>query len=301
VLCGGLIAFVWPSASLLADSSSANQKTVHIEVHAQNFDGSAVGWLRAKDFVAIAQGAPLPVSMVRPVRDDKTANAGAVATRVLVVVNSWSEESNEAFKVLQKALDPVWRRRWTVAVARRDGRMAGYAADAAQLEQQWKAPDKPNTGRKNAVRELGSFVGRRIVIVLAGNQKASTPVPDWLTRMAADEMAEVFVVDGGRPDSWGESLGSDIPGAYPAAEPAAQISGFGRTSSQGSEINVHHAVRDAMRLAQGYYDLRVTYPDTETITADAMLTLRIKGPSSFRVAAQVYGESVVPQLVVTRK
>ena len=301
MLCCGLIAILWPSALLPADPSSANQKTVHIEVHAQNFDGSAVGWLRAKDFVAIAQGAPLPVSITRPVLGDRELNAGTVATRVLVVVNSWSEEREEAFRALQKALEPVWRRRWTVAVARRDGGVAGYAADAAQLKRQWKAPDKPNTGRKNAVRELGSFVGRRIVIVLAGNQKASTPVPDWLTRMAADEMAEVFVVDGGRLDSSGESLGSDIPGAYPAAEPAAQISGLGITSSQGSEINVHHAVRDAMRLARGYYDLRVTYPDTEAITADTMLTLRIKGPSSFRVAAQAYGESVVPQVVVTRK
>jgi hypothetical protein len=286
---------------LLADPSSAKQQTVDIEVLAQNFDGSAVGWLRARDFVATSDGGRLPVSVARPVLSDMTSNVGAVPTRVLVVVNSWGEESNEAFKALQKALCPVWRRGWTVAVARRDGRVAGYASSAAQLEQDWKAPDKPNTGRKNAVRDLGSFVGRRIVIVLAGNQKASTPVPDWLTRMSGEEMAEVFVVDGGRPDSSGEPVGSEIPGAYPAAEPAAQVSGLGRISSQDSEVNVHHAVRDAMRLARGYYDLRVTYPDTETITADAMLTVQIKGPSSFRVAAQVYGETGVPKLVVTRK
>jgi hypothetical protein len=57
-----------------------------------------------------------------------------------------------------------------------------------------------------------------------------------------------------------------------------------------------------MRFAHGYYDLHVKFPAVSiSITPDATLTLQIKGPSTFTVAAQVYGKSGVPELQITRK
>jgi hypothetical protein len=60
-------------------------------------------------------------------------------------------------------------------------------------------------------------------------------------------------------------------------------------------------MHDAMRLAFGYYDLRVKYQDAAPISSDATLVLQIKGPSSFHVAAQVYGKDWVPKLEVMKR
>lgn len=136
---------------------------------------------------------------------------------------------------------------------------------------------------------------------------------DRLRQMANDEMAEAFVVDGGHPVALPEGLGGVPPeepppdtGRYLPAVPGppycgSRCAGFGRFSSQSSETDVHRAVHDAMRLAYGYYELRMSYPDKQTITSDSTLSLQIKEPASFRVAAEVYGENGIPKLLLTRK
>ncbi|MGA2217316.1 MAG: hypothetical protein ABSG51_04470 [Terracidiphilus sp.] len=131
--------------------------------------------------------------------------------------------------------------------------------------------------------------------------------PDWPCPLAKENMVEVFVVDGGKPARISEMMSGPLSGGYvpPVPSPPTcygpRCGGFGRTSSPASEVNVHRAVRDAMHLARGYYDLRVSYPSTEPIPADATLSVQIKGPSAFQVAAQVYGKSGVPELQITRK
>jgi hypothetical protein len=287
--------------SLLADSAPATVHSLHVEVLAKCSDGKPVGWLRTRDFQITLQGQVVPMAVARPRLKDKPSQSNSIPTQLLVVFNAPSEDSDEGFAGLLKALEPVWPRAWRVAIAHQDGRVTDYATNPAELGRMWTAPSRPGTTVKAAVADLASPMGRHIVLVLSGNQKASTPTPGWLTQMANDEMEEVFVVDGGQPDAFAESIGSDIPGSYPPAEPATAVGGFGRVSSQGSEVSVHRAVRDAMRLGLGYYDLRVICPDTEPIPSDAVLSLRIKGPSSFTVAAQAWGKNGVPQLQVAKK
>jgi hypothetical protein len=131
--------------------------------------------------------------------------------------------------------------------------------------------------------------------------------------MASDSMEQFFVVDGGLPNSLPEGLGGVAPsfppddsGRYLPAVPGppycgAKCSGLGRISTPDHEVNVHRAVRDAMRFALGFYGIRVKYPATEPIPPDATLTLQIRCPSSFQVAAQVYGKDSVPKLEVTKR
>jgi hypothetical protein len=289
------------TVALRAEPAPPKPHTLRIEVLAQSPDENPISWLRPIDFHVSLQGQPVPVSVARPVLTKKPPQRRSVPTRLLVVLTSPTQNSDQDFTMLLKALVPVWQRAWRVAVAESDGHVTPYASGPAELRMLWKAPLMPARGLKEAVEYLGSFMGRRIVLVLSGNQKASTPPPHWLGPMATDEMEEVFVVDGGQPDSSGETLGSDIPGAYPAAEPAASVNGWGRTSTQGSEVNLRHAMHDAMRLAFGYYDLRVKYQDAAPISSDATLVLQIKGPSSFHVAAQVYGKDWVPKLEVMKR
>ena len=307
VLAAGILLASCSSAPLLAAPAAGKGHTVHVEVLAQAADGSPMGYLKAKDFVATAQGATLPLAVVRPVLSDKPPTGRTIPTRMLVVVTSPAGDSVQSFKELLSALVPVWQRGWKVAIAKSDDHVTDYALNAAQLQQMWAAPAKSDTSAKEAVGNLGDFMGRRIVMVLAGNQKASTPAPDWLRPLADKEKAQVFVVDGGQTVGVPEMLSGPLSGGYLPPVPApptcygSRCRGIGRTSSPGSEVNVHRAVRDAIHLALGYYDIRVSYPSADPIPTDAMLSLQIKGPSAFQVTAQAYGKSGVPELQITRR
>ena len=303
---------VCPRTWLLAEPVPAKAHAFHIEVLVQGFDGKPIGWLRSSDFHVTLQGQEVPALVTRPVLRDKTPVVRFVPTRLLVVVTAPSDDSDHAAGVTRGACPS----------GPEDGRLPLRIAMAAlRITRQelrscgelWTAAPRPGSSIKAAIGKLAWFRGRRIVLVLAGNSKASTPPPGWLPQMASDSMEQFFVVDGGLPNSLPEGLGGVAPsfppddsGRYLPAVPGppycgAKCSGSGRISTPDHEVNVHRAVRDAMRFALGFYGIRVKYPATEPIPPDATLTLQIRCPSSFQVAAQVYGKDSVPKLEVTKR
>lgn len=294
--------------------------SIHVEVLVQSPDGRPIGYLGQKNFIASLGNQDLPVALTRPVLGSKAPQGPYVPTRMLIIFPPSAASSADLFPATLSALQPLWARQWKVAAARSDGTATEYANSGAQLEKLWMAPSASGLTAQQAIRNLKSFRGRRVVLYAAGPPKEAVPAPKWLADRAAETMAQILVVDGGVPglpvsrsDVW-LSPGPDEPANRgPAAdqrvEPSIVPNGTDSDknrprvrayqSGEFHETNVHRAIQDAMHLALGYYELRIRPPST--IPPDSTLLITINGPQKMQVTAQVYGQGNLPQLKIVRK
>jgi hypothetical protein len=325
ILSVGFLLGFWASAPSFAEAS-ANEHSLHIAVLVQRHDGNPIRRLVAKDFVVSLQGQSVQITLNRPLLNDKTPQGDYLPTRLLVLLGPGLGEPGDIFPSLMPALGPVWRRGWQVAVAQYNARATEYAASAMELDQMWNAPAGPQVNSKSLISHMRFFKGRRIVVYVTEIQNKRAVPPEWIFNAASKSMAEMFVVNGGvhayPPDmlpapGFGGSGGRNPEGPKAQESGPAPVPGSGTNLMRRGqfvfwpkmdrefyeEANTQNAIKDAMRDAQGYYDLQIALPATTPPSKDQELSLKVnvRNAASSAITAGAYGKVDVPRVVVSNK
>lgn len=303
-------------------AAQAQQGTlVHVELLVRTPFGEPVKDLTAEDFVATQAGRRLPVEVVLPRLHAMGAVEPLVPTRMLVIVDGRLADSPGEFDDIVAALGNVRRHGWQVAVARSDGNASGYIAPfPKKMARNWAALGSSSIRTETAVRDMKSFLGRKVVLYVGDAGSDGVRVPRWLRRSARDAMAEVFIVDGGIMPLRVMDAGSDAgmggrsaeqgPSPYPAnASPNSgpSLSGSSPSALSGKEEmfkagafhakDLTNAISKALKDASGYYDVQVNLPTG--IQTEAELALRIQRQAPLRGMSQVFAEGAAPKVRVT--
>jgi hypothetical protein len=325
VLSAGFLLGFWTSAPSLA-AASADEHSLHIAVLVQRHDGNPIKRLAAKDFEVSFQGQSLPTALSRPLLNDKISQGNYLPTRLLIVLGPGLGEPGDIFPGLMPALNPVWRRGWQVAISQYNARATEYATSAGELEQMWNATAGPQVNSKSLVSHMRFFKGRRIVVYVTEIQNRRAVPPDWIFNAASKSMAEMFVVNGGvqayAPDmlpepGFGGSGGRNPEGPKAQESGPAPVPGSGTNQMKAGqfvfwpkmdrefyeEVNAQSAIKDAIRDAQGYYDLRISLPPAAPPSKEQELSLKVnlRNAASSAITARAYGNVEVPTVVVSNK
>jgi hypothetical protein len=293
-----LLAIVLWGAFLTAQSF-AQASSIHVALFLQQQDGQPAGYLSSKSFVARLAGTQLPIRLIRPRVSGKSPKGTYAPTRMLVLIAPPLDHSDEAFRELLTALDPVWRRNWQVAVGRSGGGVTGFATSGAALQRKWSNSTAAPSAIA-AVQGMGSFDGRRVVLFLEGPNGAHATLSDPLLQAVHVAGAETFLVDGGVPGPplWSSGYGRGAPpeAAPKLTEIREPESKFTRRAFH--EVNLHGALKDAVRGARGFYLLSVRCPPTSTVKPDTVLAIEIKSAPPLVVSAQAFSAATVPVLEI---
>jgi len=278
IFSAGLLAVLGARVARPLSQTVQQEAVVHVEllVQLQHPEGEPVGYLTAKDFVVTEGGQRLPVEVLTPSLSRETTGARSVPTRMLVIVDAPTANSPDGLQRILKALGPVWRRGWQVAVAQIDGNASSYAASIGELRRNWVALGDSPMKTTAAVQDLQSFLGRRVVLYTGNAGQYAVSAPNWLRSQAQDAMADLIVV------------GSDGP-------PLMVI----HNMDVNDRLNLRGAVGKALHGALGYYDLRV--PLSAGTSPGAALSVTIRRDQDLKVLSQVFGAEVTLDIKVTTK
>jgi hypothetical protein len=278
--------------SRLVAQTGPPDSLLHLEVLVRHPDGEPVGYLTTKDFVVTEGGQRLPVQVVLPRFSTKVGRQPTIPTRMLVIVDAPTANSPDGFSRIVTALGPVWRRGWQVAVARIDGNASSYTGSAGQLRRNLAALAGSSMRTTAAVDNLGSFLGRRVVLFAGDVGQDEANIPRWLHSKAQDAMAELIVADTGRSPR--KSDDGDVLGILAHG---AENGGGALPEMASGRLSLRGAIQKALHGALGYYDLRLSLLGN----ARPVVCLQIQKAQDMKVLSQVFGPGTTPELRISTK
>lgn len=275
---------------------------LHIGVLARRLDREPITDLKSKDFEVTADGNRLGVSAIQP---DFSRNGGAqvLPVHVLLMVSVDSEYAAEQALVnlLRKELPPSFGDA-EVAICRRDGVVTRYVGTRDALEAELRGFHNRRVRFSEAVAELNTFTGRRVVLYLT---EKGVRVPTPIRRMATRSAAIVYQIGGSNWDNYVQGGELSTP-AVPFEQGGPML--WDRTDMGGIGVLPPRAMYDAVwirsirdvvvertlkrafhnvqRDGAAYYDLSLNVP-----AGTAALDLKIKVKGDYQVTAQAYSET----------
>lgn len=309
------------------DKSVGSTLDVQVFVHDQN--GTPAEHLHTGNFRFFQKEKRLDVEMLRAKPGGGPSGLMSVPTRMLVLVAPAMEDTRDSTKGVLTALEPVWSDGWEIAAGESDGNVTRYASSGADLQKMWTPEGLRVAGvpARAALGNLRSFQGRSLVIYVTGRSRFSVP-EKWLAAGARAAGAELLLVDGGAAGEEESIIHSyidsesnlSVPGPHPiipwqempeevALAQVARDPGtvWHTTRSRAywrgvfHEVNLRAAVREAVRGAAGFYDLRVTSREGRPVASDAILLMELRGVWGLEVEERMKGGAELPQLAVERR
>ncbi|HEY6374787.1 MAG TPA: hypothetical protein VIX90_04605 [Edaphobacter sp.] len=262
---------------------------LHIAIRMQDESGEPISDLSTDRFQLTANGTSFPITVTRP--GDRAS--ATVPTRLLVLLTPTASRNNT--DILER-LHPFFKRGWQVSILTASSTQTPYAA----REQDLKTALQNGIGKSKtvvqAIYDLDDFQGRRIVFYLTDSRQNL----DDTTRKAAAKVTAMLYHVGG--DIWRNFYG--MPGSLAlvtvTSDPASPLPDAPIYVQSIRDVREERtfagARRDAIRDAQGYYDLKALIPDEVTA-----VTLGIKLKVNYCVNAQPYIEGhPAPDLILAR-
>lgn len=312
VLLAGLFLMVlWTPAQAQNESRS-----LVIDLFIANRDGNAPRQLRLHDFAPSIGGRVLNVTAISQPQLGEKPHPGStyVPTRMLIVVSKPSRSLSAIAPTLMRALTPLWSRGWQVSLMGSDGGETGYASSGPQLLKLSSRAAASLSGDERALRSLGSFRGRRIVLYETGSLGTQAVPPEPVLQMAREAMAEIFAIDGGMP-TWIDSGSASGPTTAENAAGDANVNattGRGGSSVRGSarsmfnlekgvylEVDDSEAIRDALRTADCFYELEIGLPADLPIGPQSIVSLEIKRSAPLAISGEAHAGDDRPALRLT--
>jgi hypothetical protein len=305
MFCIALLVVFDSKATLLFSQPEQQDKFLHLEVRVQLPPPAPIGYLTPpgesvvhiapKDFVVTQGGRRFPVQVLSPRLSVKAVTQPYIPKRLLVYVDAQIANSPASFSRVLAELNSVWPLGWQVAIAQIDGKVSAYATDSSQLQQNFAALANSSVTAKDAIQDMESFLGRRVVMYVGDTNPDGANVPYWLGPKADDAMADLFIVNNGR--------------SIPQVDARGQLALLARDAARGGggympdqmgvdKLSVREAVRKALQEAPNYYDLRVPL---HGIDPSVPVSLKINRDLNMMVRSQVIGTGVTPAVTVSVK
>jgi hypothetical protein len=306
---------MWREACLCQIPAHPSTQEVRISVQLKRLNGDPVDHLLVADFRVSVGAQVFPLTLVRPALKKSTPDS--VPTRLLVIFSPPAMQgANDPIPQAIEKLKPIWSRGWQVGLLTPEGQLTPYASSKTELQQLTNQTVGPKQTYADALQNLQTFPGRRLVVYMSyGQYKA----PPGLAKAAHDAEAMLYDVGGDifQNYTYGEaekgstpplpSYGAGLYGPSPGP-PFGGLTVVNNTEiwsapAQLSIGDVHNersfggALSDAIRDARNYYELRLQVPPQT-----AWLVLGVSVTGNYRLTAQTYtpGQNTAPGLVLLR-
>lgn len=227
----------------------AHPRDLQVELLIQRADGKPASHLRARDFNITLDGRMLIPEVLRP--QFGSPDSSAVPTRMLVILGAGPGSSPSMLHQLENALRSVWERGWQVGLIRSDGGVTDFATNAAQFLQIADGPPLAGIDADRAMMQMKFFRGRHVLLFLTGTADDHEVPSHALMKHVPWDSAETLIVDGGLP---GEAY--DLPGEHSGEPYSMQTFSSGYSGGAFHLTSARQAIRQALRDAAGFYELR---------------------------------------------
>ena len=294
---------VGPSA---AGQGAPTKPSVTVWLIVQKPGGDPTGYLSAKDFRVTQGGRDFKVDVVQPTIGSKGIAANSIPTRVLVFCDARLGNDPRVIEEIVGKLRPFFSRGWQLSLVLPDGMQTDYIGSMVALNAALRANRGAhglNVSGEDAAETLRGFPGRRVVLYVSTTTGGwtQTKVPFEIRNEAMAAMAQVYVVDGGRP-SGSESYRdaptyARIPGSASGVTdmkaemqipyPAEDLFKFGWFH----EIDLNEAVRSALKDAVGFYKLQIECGSGSCPNAGSPVSIHIGRKGPLRVTAMGTGDA----------
>ncbi len=281
-------------------------RRVPVSLIVQRPGGEALGSLKRTDFQVTQGGRAFRVDVVQPAEWPTRGVASSVPTRLLVVCDARLGGDPRMVQGLAGKLRPFFSRGWQVSMVLPDGTQTEYVSSEAELDTTVGVSGgirQVADSRGHAAETLQGFPGRRVLLYVSTTAGGwtQTKVPFAMRKEAAKAMAQVYVVDGGRPGGsasyrdaptyarlpgrrWGDA--DDMRAEMQIPYPAKTLFKFGRFH----EVDLHEAIRHALKDAEGFYVLEIDCGSSACPDAGSPVSIHIKQDGPLRISAMGPGE-----------
>jgi hypothetical protein len=278
------------------------EHSMHVILIVQKPIGEPVLDLKASDFRVSLRGRKFQVVISQPVSTGRHRNVPTIPTHLLIVFDPRLATTDHSAAELIADLRPLWQHGWQVGVVAPNGLVTPYASSETELLHALN--DKQSTLSKatEAAKHLNDFPGRKILLYMStvGGWE-DTKLPVRLKKAAVSSMAQIYIVDGGRPSGSYDYLGPVTQGrgsslsSLPATTEVGRIPKVSYPAENLFKFGVFHetslrvALANSVRNSGSYYDLKIICGANDCPDDHAPLSIHIARDGPLRVTAD--GES----------
>jgi hypothetical protein len=260
----------------------------------------------SKDFTLTQSNREIAATLRRPSIKGRNGSSANMPTNVLVILDPRAGSSFGDQKNILNKLKHLWDQGFLVSVQLPGLTASPFASSVKEIQSKLQgiaSVTDPTAESIRAIKTLGSCTGRRAILYILGTSgMGALKPPPQIIKMTSEIMAQLYIVDGGRPSGSSDYVGpithvrSSEPWSLPAITEIGIIPKVPYPAQNMYSLGVYHEIdlktaeNTLISDSNNYFDLTLQCGTTHCIDLNSPVVLQIRRQGPLRIVSQTYGD-----------